>query len=62
MNLRIATTKINTTNPLWSPPGGGGGSFISGPFEEEGCLIETGGLILETGLFNLTKTMVSILP
>ena len=44
------------------PPWGGGGSFISGPFEEEGGLIETGGLILETGLFNLAKTMVSILP
>ena len=38
-----------------------GGSFISSPFEEEGGLIETG-LILETGLFNLAKTMVSILP
>ena len=39
-------------NPLFSPSGS---LFISSPFEGGGGLIETG------GLFNLEKTMVSVL-
>ena len=43
-------SKAGTVNPLLSPRGG---LFISNPFE--GGLIETG------GLFNLEKTMLSVL-
>ena len=43
-------------NPLLIPTGGGG-LFISSPFEGGGG----GGLIETGGLFNLEKTMVSVL-
>ena len=42
-------------------PPGGGGLFISSPFEAEGGLIETGGLFERRGLFNLKTTMASVL-
>ena len=59
--IYICFQRITTVNPLLSPPGGliyfkpiwvGGGG---------GGLIETGDLFERGGLFNLEKTMVSIL-
>ena len=47
-----------TVNPLLSPPGG---LFISSPFEGGGGLIETGCLFERGVVFNLEKTMVSVL-
>ena len=46
----------HVVNPLLIPTGGGG-LFISSPFEGGGG----GGLIETGGLFNLEKTMVSVL-
>ena len=46
----------HVVNPLLIPTGHGGGLFISSPFEGGG-----GGLIETGGLFNLEKTMVSVL-
>ena len=55
--IYICFQRITTVNPLLSPPGG---LFISNQFEEGG-LIEKGDLFERRGLFNLEKTMVSIL-
>ena len=61
MNLKVATTKSNTTkSSSMKPPkvgGRGGGSFISSLFEVG--LNRDRGLICVNGLFNLVKRMVS---
>ena len=50
--LPLLSCRKSSINPHW----GGGGLFISSPFEGGG-----GGLIETGGLFNLEKTMVSVL-
>ena len=55
VNLNIFYDKFSIKPP-------GGGIFISSPFERGGGgLIETKGLFERGGLFNLDKTMVSVL-
>ena len=49
----IRDTTTPTVNPLLSPPGG---LFVSSPFEGGAAHLRGGG-----GLFNLEKTMVSVL-
>ena len=51
------TAVTHTVNPLFRPPPGGGGAFISNPFEEEGvrAFLEAGGLI--EAVINLGQNM-----
>ena len=54
--FRYIEVFFHTENPLLSPPRGGGGLFISKPFEGEE-LNRDGAL----NIFNLETTMVSVL-
>ena len=54
-------TRNHTVNPLLSPSGGGGGLIYFKSICGGGGLIEAGDLLEMGDLFNLEKTMASVL-